>query len=236
MNKYNTVNTNFKINDSVITLRNETVSDYKAVENVTREAFWNHHGPGCDEHYLMHIMREADAFIPELDFVAEVDGQIVGNIVYTKAKILDDQDVAHSVISFGPISVLPEYQGMGIGGVLIEHTKRIAKDMGYSAILIYGDPNYYEKFGFVKAEQFDVGTPDNEYAEPLQACELFPGALKNISGRFYEDEAFHMDENDAKAFDKLFPQKAMAEGSPSQIRFRELVGSRKARGPRNKKL
>lgn len=221
------------INNNSIVLRNETESDYKAVENVTREAFWNHHGPGCDEHYLMHIMRKTDAFIPELDFVAEIDGQIVGNIVYTKAKIVDDQDVEHQVISFGPISVLPEYQGRGIGGLLIEHTKEIAKNMGFSAILIYGDPDYYERFGFVKAEHFDIGTPDDEYAVPLQACELYEVALANISGRFYEDEAFHMDENDAKTFDQGFPPKIYEEDLPSQLRFRELVGLRK---PRIKKV
>ncbi len=116
MDKVTTQINSFTINECIVTLRNETEFDYKTVENVTREAFWNHHGPGCDEHYLMHIMRNTEAFIPELDIVAELDCKIVGNIVYTKAKIVDDQDVAYSVISFGPISVLPEYQGRGIGG------------------------------------------------------------------------------------------------------------------------
>ena len=211
-------------------LRRETPPDYKAVEMITREAFWNHHGPGCDEHYLMHIMRDVDAFIHELDFVAEVDGEIVGNIVYTKAKIVDDQEVSHDVISFGPISVLPAYQGKGIGSELIEHTKWLAKEMGYKAILIYGDPEYYKKFGFVQAEQYDIRTSDNYYAVPLQACVLEPGALSTIKGRFFEDEAFHFDEAAVKAFDQAFPEKALEEGLPSQIRFRELVGMRRARG------
>lgn len=210
-------------------LRRETPPDYKTVENVTREAFWNHHGPGCEEHYLMHIMRDADAFIPELDFVAEVDGEIVGNIVYTKAKIVDDQEVPYEVLSFGPISVLPAYQGKGIGGELIEHTKWLAKEMGYKAILIYGDPEYYKKFGFVQAEQYDIRTPDNYYAVPLQACVLHPGALSNITGRFFEDETFHFDEEAVKEFDQAFPEKALEEGLPSQIRFGELVQMKKPR-------
>ena len=208
-------------------LRRETPLDYKIVENVTREAFWNHYGPGCEEHYLMHIMRDADAFISELDFVAEIEGEIVGNIVYTKSKIVDDHDVPHEMLSFGPVSVLPAYQGKGVGGALIEHTKWLAKEMGYKAILIYGDPEYYKKFGFVQAEQYDIRTPDNYYAVPLQVCVLHPGSLSNITGRFFEDEAFHFEATDVKAFDKAFSEKTPEEGLPSQIRFSELIQMRR---------
>ncbi len=208
-------------------LRRETPPDYKTVENVTREAFWNHHGPGCEEHYLMHIMRDADAFIPELDFVAEIDGEIVGNIVYTKSKIVGDDDVEHEVLTFGPVSVLPAYQGKGIGSELIEHTKWLAKEMGYKAILIYGDPAYYKRFGFVQAEQYDIRTADNYYAVPLLASVLEPGALSKIQGRFFEDDAFHFDEEAVKEFDQEFPEKALEEGLPSQILFKELVKMRR---------
>ncbi len=112
-----------------IKLRNENSSDYKIVEELTREAFWNHYVPGCDEHYLMHIIRDSEAFIKELDFVAEADGKIIGNIVYTKAKIVADDGTSQEVLSFGPLSVLPEFQGKGIGGMLVEHTKTIAKEL-----------------------------------------------------------------------------------------------------------
>ena len=98
-----------------ITLRKEIESDYRIVEEITREAFWNHHVPRCDEHYLLHIMRNADSFIPELDIVAEIDGKIVGNIVYTRGKIIEDSGNIRDVISFGPISVLPDFQNKGIG-------------------------------------------------------------------------------------------------------------------------
>ncbi len=211
-------------------LRRETPPDYKTVENVTREAFWNHHGPGCEEHYLMHIMRDAEAFIPELDFVAEVDGEIVGNIVYTKSKIVGDDDVEHEVLTFGPVSVLPAYQGKGIGSELIEHTKWLAKEMGYKAILIYGDPEFYKRFGFVQAEKFDIGTADNYYAVPLLACVLEPGGLSDMKGRFFEDEVFQYDEEAVKEFDQEFPEKALEEGLPSQILFKELVKMRRSRG------
>jgi len=209
-----------------IKLRNEKVSDYRAVEELTREAFWNHYVPGCDEHYLLHIMRNADCFINELDIIAEVDGKIVGNIVYTKAKIVTDDGNCIEVLSFGPLSVLPEFQGRGIGGMLIEHTKNIAKELGYKAILIYGDPGYYSKFGFVAAETYQIGTADNMYAVPLQAIELIRGALSNGSGRFFEDAIYEVDEAAAKEFDKDFPQKELKNDLPTQNRFCQLVQMR----------
>ncbi len=126
-------------------LRREEPKDYKEVENITREAFWNHHVPGCDEHYLVHVMRGSKDFIPELDFVALDGDKIVGNIMYTKSSVTKDNDEVCTVLCFGPISVLPEYQGKGVGTKLIEHTKVLAREMGYSAILIYGDPEYYTR-------------------------------------------------------------------------------------------
>lgn len=207
-------------------LRNETASDYRAVEELTREAFWNRHVPGCDEHYLLHVMRDDDSFIRELDFVAEIDGKIVGNIVYTKGKLVTDAGTLQEVISFGPLSVLPNYQGKGIGGMLIEHTKRIAKELGFSAILIYGDPEYYRKFGFIAAENYKIGTADNMYAAPLLAFELLPGALSNLSGRFVEASIFNIDEAASKEFDKAFPEKVLQCDLPTQKRFCRLVEMR----------
>ena len=217
------------MNRKSVVLRNETVSDYRIVEELTREAFWNHHVPGCDEHYLLHIMRDSDMFIPELDIVAEVNGKIVGNIVYTKAKILDDNGAYHNVISFGPISVLPAFQGKGIGRILIEHTTTFAKELGYTAILIYGDPDYYSRFGFTAAKNYKIRTSDNMYAVPLQALELFPGALFNISGRFLEDQIYEIDEIVAKEFDKGFSSKELIYDLPTQIRFRQLLEMRTPR-------
>lgn len=212
-----------------IKLRLEKLEDYKNIENLTREAFWNVHKPGCDEHYLMHIMRKSDAFIKELDVVAEIDGTIVGNIAYTKAKILGDDENTYDVISFGPISVLPEFQGRGIGGMLIEYTKNTAKQLGYSAILIYGDPKYYSKYDFVEAKTYGIGTQDNMYAVPLQAYELYSGALHNCKGRFFEDKVYEINEIEAIEFDKDFPKKEKQFTSASQKRFRELVEMREPR-------
>lgn len=212
-----------------ITLRSETPSDYRIVENLTREAFWNQYAPGCSEHYLLHLMRDSDVFIRELDVVAEVDGRIVGNIVYTKAKIAGDDGRCSEVISFGPIAVLPEFQGRGIGGRLIEHTRKLAQAMGYRAMLIYGDPDLYSKFGFVQAEAYGIGTPDNMYAAALQAFELQPGALAGCTGRFYEDSLFEVDPQAAEEFDRGFPDKERKSGLPTQARFQQVVGMRKPR-------
>lgn len=218
------------MNQKEIIIRNETPSDYRAVEELTREAFWNHHVPGCEEHYLLHRIRSVDAWIPELDFVAELDEKIVGHIVYTKAKVVTDAGISHDVISFGPISVLPEFQGRGIGGMLIEHTKVIAEKLGYTAILIYGDPGYYSRFGFVAAETYQIGTADNLYAVALQALELVPGALSGMSGRFFEDAVYEVDERAANVFDSEFPPKELRDDLPSQKRFLQIVSMRTPRG------
>lgn len=128
-----------------IELRNERFSDYPETENVVREAFWNRYSPGCYEHYLIHIMRYSRAFVPQLDFVAVFDDKIVGNIVFLKSVIQADTGKEYEVLSLGPISVLPEYQNMGIGKRLIDHTRNLAKCMGFRAILLCGIPTTIEK-------------------------------------------------------------------------------------------
>lgn len=212
-----------------IKLRNEEPLDYREVEELTREAFWNQYVPGCNEHYLLHIMRNSDSFIRKLDFVAELDGKVVANIVYTKSKIIGDNGEIYDVFTFGPISVLPEYQGLGIGGILIKHTKELAKELGYRAVLIYGDPGYYSKFGFVEAENYDIRTSDNMYAVPLQALELYQGSLSDCSGCFFEDSVFEIEETSAIEFDKGFLKKDRQSGLPSQKRFIQFVNMRKPR-------
>lgn len=217
------------MNRKNIRLRYEQPSDYKFVEELTREAFWNHYTPGCDEHYLLHILRKQDCFIPGLDMVAEHRRKIVGNIVYSKAKLLCDNGETREVLTFGPLSVLPPYQRKGIGTLLIEHTKVLAGKMGYKAILIYGDPDYYSRFGFIKAERYKIGTPDDLYVDALQALELFPGALYGCAGRFQVDPVFLIDAVAAEEFDKQFERKERQDDLPSQEHFRLLSSKQKPR-------
>jgi len=210
-----------------VELRTERPADYCAAENMTREAFWNFYSPGCNEHYLLHIMRDCSAFVPELDIVAVHDGKIIGNIIYTKAVIAGDDGVEHGVLGMGPIAVLPEYQNKGVGGKLIAYTKNLARDMGYPAILLYGDPDYYCRHGFVPAEQFGIRTADNMYAVAHQVCELRENVMSCITGRYIEDAVYELDETAAAEFDKVFAQKERILGTLSQKRFEQLVSMRK---------
>lgn len=212
-----------------LVLRPETTADHRAVEELTREAFWNHHVPGCNEHYLMHVMRGADCFIDELDYVAVLNDRIVGNIAYTKGNIALDKGGDLEVLSFGPLSVHPDFQGKGIGGALIRHTVEVATSMGFGAILIYGDPAFYCRYGFTKAEEYRIGTSMDTYADALQGLELIPGYLKDAAGLFHEDAVYDVDDTDAEAFDAGFPPKEFEEGLPSQLRFQETLKMNKPR-------
>lgn len=212
-------------------MRIEQPVDYRETENVTREAFWNHFSPGCDEHYLLHIMRDCPAFLPELSIIATDGDKIVGNVVFMKAVIHGDNGKDWEVLSLGPIAVLPEYQQKGVGAKLIEYAKGRARQMGFRGILLYGDPEYYSRRGFVPAEQLFIRTADNMYAAALQVCELYEGALSGITGRYVEDSVFEVDQNAAAEFDKAFPPKELVSGTPSQKRFLEIVAMRKKAEP-----
>lgn len=212
----------------------ERPDHFRAVEELTREAFWNCNVPGCDEHYLAHILRDSPDFMPELDFVALHDGQVVGNIMYTKAKIILDRGGEKDVLCFGPLAVAPAFQKQGVGGRLVEHTKALARKLGYGAILILGDPDYYSRFGFVPAERYGIGTSWGVYIISLQAFELQPGALADCAGYFEESGSFQIDPAQAEAFDAGFPPKEKLSGLPSQERFQWIVAQTRPRRPAEK--
>lgn len=210
-----------------IDLRLELSEDYRESEEVMREAFWNYYAPGCDEHYLLHIMRNTPNFIPELDCVAISEGKIVGVVVFLKSFILADDGSKQEVLSMGPIAVLPQYQRMGVGRKLIAHTRNLASQMGYRAILLCGEPDYYSKVGFVAAERFGIRTADNKFFAALHVCPLYPGALEGISGRYYEDAIYDIDPEKSVEFDRSFPQKERIQGTSTQKRFAEVFAMQK---------
>lgn len=210
-----------------IEIRKEQPSDYAQVEFVTREAFWNKYCPGCCEHYLVHVLREAEVFVPELDLVAVLDGRLIGNVMSIKGVIQGDDGAAYEVLSMGPISVLPEYQRMGVGGRLIEAAKKKARELGYRAVLLCGDPDYYTRQGFTAAENYQIRTADNMYAAALHACELYPGALDGISGCYFEASVYEIGEAEAEVYDKNFPEKEKISGTPSQQKFERIVAMRR---------
>jgi len=214
----------------VLVIRNERPEEQLEVENLVREAFWNHHGPGCDEHFLLHKLRSDASFVNPLNLVATLDNVVVGQIVYTHAHIQSDTGITHQVLCFGPLSVLPEYRGLGIGAALVRRSLSQAKRLGYRAVFIYGDPAYYKRFGFVAAEQYKIRTPDNHFADPLQVFPLYADALKTITGRFFEATAYAIKEEEAKAYDLNFIEKQTHTGLPSQLRFNTLIKMRRPSG------
>jgi predicted N-acetyltransferase YhbS len=205
-----------------IELRLEQENDYRIVEEVTRDAFWNVHIPGCDDHLLIHNLRKKDKFIEALDFVAIYDNKIIGNIVYVDAKIQGNDGNEYKICAFGPVSVLPEYQGKGVGSKIIKHTAKLAKEMGYKAILIYGEPNYYKRFGFIESKEYKITNKDKKYPAALLVWELFPNSLNGIEGIYDEGNIYEVDKEELKIFDKGFPEKEK-KTTKSQERFLEMV-------------
>lgn len=195
----------------VINVRLEEEKDYRIVEEVTKKAFSyterieSSKIGCCLEHYMVHSLRENDG-IMELSFVAEIDSKIVGHIIYSKAYILQADGTKEEVLNFGPLSVLPEYQKQGVGSALMKHSIEQAKQLGYSAILFFGHPEYYPRFGFVEAKEFKITDCEGNNCSAFMAIELKTDYLKNITGRFYEAPIYNDDLNrgKAKAFDEQF--------------------------------
>ena len=111
-------------------IRNETQDDHRLVEELTKKAFWNVNFPGCNEHFLAHVLRGHKDFVPELDLVIEADGKIVGNVMYVRSKLVDENGNKKEVLTFGPLSILPEYQRKGYGKQLLEHSFMKAAELG----------------------------------------------------------------------------------------------------------
>ena len=194
-----------------IHIRRENPADYHAVENLAREAFWINTDAKefINEHLLTHKLRESPSYIPELDYLAEISGELAGHVIYSLAKIVDKDNVEHEILNFGPLSVLPKYQGKNVGRALMEFTIAEAKRLGYKAIAFFGHPDYYPRFGFHRAGEYGLTTPDGGVFDAFMAMELQDGALRAIGGgRYYEDSLFgNITDEETRAFDKNFPEK-----------------------------
>lgn len=190
-----------------IVIRNETENDYLLVEEMTREAFWNLYFPGCNEHYLVHKMRSHADFLKELDFVAEYNGMIVGNIMYTKAWLINELDKEIDIVSFGPLSVSPKYQRKGIGSALINHTKNIAFKNGVKAIVILGDPHNYCKHGFKSSKDFNISDINGNYPYGMLALELEVGMLAKHKWKYRYSDVYEITGKDADEYDDNFEKK-----------------------------
>ncbi len=190
-----------------IEIRHEMKEDHRETETLTRDAFWDLYKPGCDEHLVLHKMRNLPVFVRELNYVAVTGDRIIGNIVFSKASVVNDKGDAFEVLTMGPVSVLPQYQGKGIGSRLINHALDHAGKMGFAAVLIFGNPEYYSRFGFVNAAKYNIQTSEGENFDAFMALELFENSLQGVEGKFYIDPVFFTDEKELEEFEKQFPSR-----------------------------
>jgi predicted N-acetyltransferase YhbS len=207
-----------------IELRLEKASDYAEVERITRDAFWNLHAPGCDEHYLAHAMRSHPDFIADLDYVATVDGKVVGNIMYTRASLVSSSGAAIPIATFGPVSVDPAYQRRGVGTALIDKTVAILRDRDVAAIVIWGNPKNYVRYGFKNCKDYNVSIMENKFPACLLVLELSAGSLGKEFLEYRDSEVYLIDKAAAEAFDLSFEPREKS-WCPSQEEFRILSRS-----------
>lgn len=202
----------------MLNIRNETPADYPAVEDMTRRAFYNLYVPGCAEHYLVHIMRSHQDFIPQLDFVLEMDGRIVGSILYTKARLVDEVGTEKEVLTFGPVCVMPEHQRKGYGKLLMEHSFTEAAALGYDVIVIFGSPANYVGRGFQSCKKHNVCVEGGKYPAAMLVKELKPGALDGRRWFYHDSPVMSVDEEAARRYDESL-EKLEKKHLPSQEEF-----------------
>lgn len=202
----------------MLMIRNERPEDYAAVEDLTRRAFYNMYVPGCTENYLVHVMRGHEDFIPQLDLVAELDGRVIGNIMYTRAWLTDGDGKRKEILTFGPVSILPELQRKGYGKALMEQSFVKARAMGYDAVVIFGSPANYVSRGFVSCKKHRVSLPDGTYPAAMLVKELVPGALAGQTWVYTDSPVMHFSEEDAQRFDDALPPMEKRR-TPSQEEF-----------------
>ena len=202
----------------MLKIRNEKETDHKIVEEITRKAFYNVYVPGCFEHYLVHIMRGHEDFIPELDFVAELDGQVIGNIMYTKAKLTDENGTEKEILTFGPVSILPEYQRHGYGKKLIGYSLERAAELGYEAVVIFGSPANYVSCGFQCCRKYNVCVDGDKYPAAMLVKELKDGGLDGRKWYYSDSPVMNVDPEKAAAYDDSL-EKMEKRWMPSQEAF-----------------
>lgn len=202
----------------MIIIRNEEEKDYQTVERITRKAFYNMYVPGCTEHYLVNVMRSHKDFIPELDFVMEADGEVIGNIMYTKSWLTDDDGGQKQIITFGPVSIAPEHQRKGYGKRLMQHSFEKAVSPGYDVIVIFGTPMNYVSSGFKSCKKYNICLEGDKFPAAMLVKELIPGALDGKRRYYHDSPVMTVSEEDAAAFDEKL-ERMEKKYQPSQEEF-----------------
>lgn len=187
-------------------IRLETPEDYREVEELTREAFWNVYAPGCVEHFVLHHYRCNPDFIPELDFVMEEDGRIIGHVMYSKAEIIREDGRAMPAWTFGPISIHPDWKRKGYGLKLLNYSIGKAREMGIGVLCMEGNIEFYKHAGFVLASSLGI----HYHAEPKEsevpyflAQELIPGYLEGVEGTYHTPKAYYIAFENPEAFNEF---------------------------------
>lgn len=195
-------------NDYIIRL--ERKDEHREVENLVRESFWNVYRPGCLEHYVLHLLRDDPAFVPQLDFVMEKDGALIGQNIFMRAHIKSDDGRDIPIMTMGPICIAPDLKRKGYGKILLDYSLAKAAEMGCGALCFEGNIDFYGKSGFTYASRFGIryhGLPEGEDASFFLCKELIPGYLDGITGEYAPPQGYYVDEAEAEEFDRTFPPK-----------------------------
>ena len=198
------------MNKNGYTIRLENKEDYRGVENLVRESFWNVYRPGCSEHYVIHVLRDDPAFVRELDFVMEKDGRLIGQNMFMKTVIEADDGSVVNVLTMGPIGITPELKRRGYGKTLLDFSLEKAAELGYGAVLFEGNIGFYGKSGFDYASRFGIryhGLPEDADSSFFLCKELVPGYLDGITGVYQTPQGYYVKDEDVEEFDKDFPVK-----------------------------
>ena len=193
-----------------IVIRLEKKEEYREVENMVREIFWNVYRPGCYEHYVLNQLRNDPAFVPELDFVMEQEGELIGQNMFMRANIKSDDGRDIPIMTMGPICITPSLKRKGYGKILLDYSLEKAKALGCGAVCFEGDIDFYVKSGFTYASSFGIryhGVPEGEDVSFFLCKELIPGYLDGVTGEYQTPRGYFVDEKAVEMFDKEFPKK-----------------------------
>ena len=198
------------MNKNDYTFRLERKEDYREVESLIRESFWNVYRPGCLEHYVIHVLRDDPAFVPELDFVMEKDGRLIGQNMFMKTIIEADDGRVIDILTMGPICIAPELKRQGYGKALLDYSLEKATEMGFGAVLFEGNIGFYGNCGFDYASKFGIryhDLPEGADASFFLCKELIQGYLDGVTGVYQTPQGYYVNVEEAEEFDKGFPPK-----------------------------
>ena len=193
-------------NDFIIRLEKE--ADWRAVEELVRESFWNVYRPGCSEHYVIHLLRYDPAFVGELDLVMEREGRLMGQNMFMRTVITADDGRDIDVLTMGPICIAPDLKRRGYGKKLLDYSLEKATALGFGAVLFEGNIGFYGKSGFDYASRFGIryhDLPEDADASFFLGRELIPGYLEGVTGVYQTPKGYYVDEAEVEEFDKSFP-------------------------------